>query len=148
VGWLQFAGATDADDQLDSFDADVGLRGAVTLELAAETAGDVGGTLEVLTLPLAEIKIGPVIVTPYLGVDVRFDNSLDDLWIVRTNVDGMAHFDVDSGFDTVNGAVQWNPTSGYLQLELAPANVPTTVTVTDAPISVSIANATNSLLTT
>ena len=31
-----------------------------------------------------------------------------DIWVVRTNSDGMVHFDPDSGFDTINGAVQWS----------------------------------------
>ena len=48
VGGLHFAGTVDEADQLASFDSDVGLRGAITLELAAETGGDVGGTLELV----------------------------------------------------------------------------------------------------
>ena len=36
-------------------------------------------------------------------------NGFDDIWLVRTNLDGMVHFDAGSGFDTVNGAVQWSP---------------------------------------
>ena len=71
----------------------------------------------------------------------------DDLWIIRTNIDGMVHFGADSGFDTVNGAVQWSPTSIHAQLQLAPAIVPTTATVTDALIAATAVNATNSLLT-
>lgn len=74
-------------------------------------------------------------------------NGFHDLWLMRTNVDGMVHFDADSGFDTVNGAVQWTPTSVHVQLPLVPLAVPTTVTVTDGPTAVNPASATNSLLT-
>ena len=64
----------DEDDALTEFDSDLGLRGALTLELAAETTGDLDGTLEVLTVPLAEFPAGPVTVIPYLGIDVQFTN--------------------------------------------------------------------------
>ena len=73
--------------------------------------------------------------------------SFDDLWVVRTNVDGMVPFDPASGFDTVNGAVQWAPVSIHEQLELAPATIPTIATVTDATIAVDAAAAVNTLLT-
>ena len=63
------------DDALTEFDSDLGLRGALTLELAAETTGDLDGSLEVLTVPLTPFEAGPVIVTPYLGIDVRLDLS-------------------------------------------------------------------------
>lgn len=75
------------------------------------------------------------------------DNGFYDLWLLRTNVDGMVHFDPDSGFDTVNGAVQWSPTANHVQLQLDPANAPVAATVSDVPIAVTAANATNSLLT-
>ena len=35
-------------------------------------------------------------------------STFADLWVVRMNADGMVHFDASSGFDTVNGAVQWH----------------------------------------
>jgi hypothetical protein len=74
-------------------------------------------------------------------------NGFHDLWLVRTNVDGYTDFGADSGFDTVNGAVQWNPTSIHVQLQLAPAGTPPPVTVADAPIVVTAAHATNTILT-
>jgi len=74
-------------------------------------------------------------------------NGFHDLWLVRTNVDGMLHFDAGSGFDTVNGAVQWTPTSVQVQLGLAPSAVSPTVTVTDEPTDVDAASSTNLLLT-
>ncbi len=79
VSWSgsQFDGALDTDDQLDSFDSAVGLRGALTLELAAETAGAVGGVLELLSVPLGAFTTGPATVTPYLGVNVRFSGDAE-----------------------------------------------------------------------
>ena len=79
--------------------------------------------------------------------DLAADDGFYDLWLLRTNVDGMVHFDSDSGFDTVNGAVQWSPTANHVQLQLSPTNAPVTATVTDALIAVTATNATNSLLT-
>jgi len=71
-------------------------------------------------------------------------NGFHDLWLVRTNIDGMLHFDADSGFDTVSGAVQWTPTSVHVQLPLAPPSAGSpTVTVTDEPTDVNAASATN-----
>jgi hypothetical protein len=67
----------DEDGALTEFDSDLGLRGALTLELAAETAGDLDGTLEVLTVPLAEFPAGPVTVIPYLGIDVQFSGHAE-----------------------------------------------------------------------
>jgi len=32
--------------------------------------------------------------------------SFFDRWVLRTNIDGMVHFDPARGFDTVNDAVQ------------------------------------------
>ena len=49
----------------------------MTLELAATTGGDVGGTLELLSVPLSAFEVGPALVTPYLGVDVRFSGHAD-----------------------------------------------------------------------
>ena len=54
-----------------------------------------------------------------------------DIWVVRTNIDGMVHFDPDSGFDTINGAVQWSsgPAHTVAPLDLTP----TAATWTIAP---------------
>ena len=74
-------------------------------------------------------------------------NGFHDLWLVRTNVDGFMDFGVDSGFDTVNGAVQWSPTAIHVQLELVPSNAPVTATATNLSTTVTDTNATNGLLT-
>ena len=96
VSWSgsQFDGALDADDQLDSFDADVGFRGAVTLELAAETSGDVNGTIELLSVPLGQFTTGPATVTPYLGVNVRVSGAAE----AGAKLSVVAPFDADAAF--------------------------------------------------
>ncbi len=65
------------DDALTEFDSDLGLRGALTLELAAETSGDLDGILEVLSVPVGEFPAGPVTVIPYLGIDVQFSGHAE-----------------------------------------------------------------------
>jgi hypothetical protein len=64
-------------DELESLESDLGLRGAITLDLSANTAGDVDDTLEVLTLPLTQFAAGPATVTPYLGVNVRISGQAE-----------------------------------------------------------------------
>ena len=89
----------DENQQLVAFDSDLGLRGALTLELAAETAGDLEGTLEVLTLPLAEFQAGPASVIPYLGVDVRFSGHAE----AGAAVSVVAPFDVSAALSKLGG---------------------------------------------
>ena len=60
-----------------SLRSDLGLRGAITLDLSASTAGDVDDTLEVLTVPLAQFAAGPATVTPYLGVNVHVSGQAE-----------------------------------------------------------------------
>ena len=96
VTWAgsHFEGTVDSDEQLASFGSDVGLRGAMTLELAAATGGDVGGTLELLSVPLSAFEVGPAVVTPYLGVDVRFSGHAD----AGAQVSVVAPFDASAAF--------------------------------------------------
>ncbi len=46
--------------------------------------------------------------------------GFDDIWVVRTNVDGMVHFDPASGFETVNGAAQWSHTTDHMVRPIQP----------------------------
>ena len=43
-----------------------------------------------------------------------------DIWVVRTSIDGMVHFDPASGFDTINGAVQWSDGPAHTVAPLHP----------------------------
>ena len=61
----QFDGSLDQNDQLDDFEADIGLNGAVTLEISVEGAGDLASELDLFTLALPGFPIGPVDVTPF-----------------------------------------------------------------------------------
>ena len=53
------------------------------------------------------------------------DNANGDLWIVRTNVDGMLHFTADSALTAVNTAVQWQQIHDHTVRALAPESIPT-----------------------
>ena len=103
VTWAgsHFEGTVDSDELLESFDSDVGLRGAMTLELAATTGGDVGGTLELVSVPLTAFEVGPAVVTPYLGVNVRFSGHAD----AGAKVSVVAPFDASAAF-SFDGAAQ------------------------------------------
>ena len=92
------------DDALTEFDSDLGLRGALTLELAAETTGDLDGSLEVLTVPLTPFEAGPVIVTPYLGIDVRFAGHAD----AGAQLSLVAPFDVSAAISKLGGRPEAN----------------------------------------
>jgi hypothetical protein len=62
-------------------------------------------------------------------------NSFAEIWVVRTNVDGMVHFDPTSGFDTVNGSVQWQHATTHAVTTLTPTPTTPAVTVTVNPAS-------------
>jgi hypothetical protein len=47
-------------------------------------------------------------------------SSDSDLWVIRSNVDGMIHFAPESGFDAQNTAVQWQRITDKVQHALAP----------------------------
>ena len=88
----QFEANLDDENQLASSRSDVGLRGAVTLELAAEASTDFDETLEILTLPLTPFEAGPLTITPYLGVTVRISGDAE----AGAQVSVVAPFDVSA----------------------------------------------------
>jgi hypothetical protein len=96
---------------------------------------------KVVAMPDGVAAFGQTNTTNVLG------NSFNDLWVLRTNVDGMVHFDEASGFDTINDAVQWHPSTAYTLHQLDPTNVHTTVTSIEADMGATPANATNFALT-
>lgn len=51
------------------------------------------------------------------------ESRKSDLWILRTNVDGMLHFTSDSGLTTVNTAVDWQRIHDHTIRELAPKSL-------------------------
>lgn len=95
-----FEGTLDENDELESFESDIGLSGAITLELAAETAGDLGGTLELATLGLPPFEIGTVIVTPYIGVNLRLSGHAE----AGAQISMVAPFDLGTAFSKADAA--------------------------------------------
>jgi hypothetical protein len=80
VSWAgsSFAGAIDENDQLETFEAGIGLRGAMTIELGVEGSGDVADTLQLATIPLPVFTVGASIeVSPYAQVRVHLTGSAD-----------------------------------------------------------------------
>jgi hypothetical protein len=82
----------------------------------------------------------------WLRPDRHHGSIFDDLWIIRTNIDGMVHWRRQR-LRHGQRCRQWSPTSIHAQLQLAPATLPMTATATDAMIAATAINATNSLLT-
>jgi hypothetical protein len=80
LSWVDatFQGTVDEDDQLEDFDAGIGLRGAATVELAVAGGGEIAGSLELATIPLPPFTVGEAIqVSPYLQVKVLAEGSAD-----------------------------------------------------------------------
>ena len=73
-------------------------------------------------------------------------STFADLWVVRMSADGMVHFDAGSGFDTVNGAVQWHRNTTHAITPLTPTQTFPAATVTDAPAGTVPAAAVNNAL--
>lgn len=108
VTWAgsDFAATFDENDELERIDTDLGLHGAITLELSAETAGGLEDTLEVLTVPLTQFVVGPLTVTPYLGVNVRISGQAE----AGAQVSVVAPFDVSAAVASLGGRPQGTPT--------------------------------------
>ena len=73
-------------------------------------------------------------------------STFADLWVVRMSADGMVHFDAGSGFDTVNGAVQWHRNTTHAITPLTPTQTFPAATVTVAPAGTVPAAAVNNAL--
>jgi hypothetical protein len=101
VTWAgsSLAPTVDEEGTLTEFDSDLGLRGALTLELAAETTGALDGILEVLTVPLTEFLAGPVTVIPYLDIDVLFAGHAE----AGAQLSLVAPFDVSAAIAKLGG---------------------------------------------
>jgi hypothetical protein len=62
-----FEGTLDANNELDTFRAKVGLDGAMTMEVAVEGSGELDSELPLATIPLPPVPVsGVVTVTPYV----------------------------------------------------------------------------------
>ncbi|MEQ1501797.1 MAG: hypothetical protein ABMB14_06180 [Myxococcota bacterium] len=89
-----FDGAVDGNGDLDLYEAEVGLSGALALELAVDGGGQITQTLHLATLALPPVQLGAVEVTPYAQVDVRIDGSAD----AGAKVSVVAPFRVNTSF--------------------------------------------------
>ncbi len=67
----------DEQGQLTELETALGLRGAVTLDLRAETSGDIEETFELLTVPVGSFPAGPAQITSYLGLNLRISGEAD-----------------------------------------------------------------------
>ena len=62
-----FEGTLDANNELDTFRANVGLDGALTVDVAVEGSGALDSALDLATIPLPPINVSAVVtVTPYV----------------------------------------------------------------------------------
>ena len=69
--------AVDEQGQLTELETDLGLRGAITLDLRAETSGDIEETFELLTVPVGSFPAGPAQITTYLGLNLRISGEAE-----------------------------------------------------------------------
>ena len=84
---------------LDSFESDLGLRGAITLDATATSAGAFDDVLQVVTIPVGEFQAGPVDVTTYLGVNVRLSGEAE----AGAQLSMVAPFDVSAALSKRGG---------------------------------------------
>ncbi|HYN31902.1 MAG TPA: hypothetical protein VES40_04705, partial [Ilumatobacteraceae bacterium] len=100
VTWAgsQFDATVDGEN-LESLQTDLGLRGAITLDLSARTAGEINDVVEIVTTPLAQFTAGPVEVTPYLGVNMRISGEAE----AGAQVSIVAPFNVSAALSKVGG---------------------------------------------
>jgi hypothetical protein len=81
-------------EELEEAAAQVGLRGAVTLELAMDADADVAGSLRLATVPLPPFTIGAITVSPFITVRLLLAAATDA--DVRFGL--VAPFEFGSGF--------------------------------------------------
>ncbi len=74
-----FDGALDEDGNVSNFSSAINVRGAVTLELKVDAAGDFEDEIPVLLLaPLPAFSVGPhLVVTPYVSTTVHLTGSAE-----------------------------------------------------------------------
>ena len=65
----------DEQGHLTALDTELGLRGAVTLDVRAESSGDIQETFELVTVPLGSFPAGPAQITTYLGLNLRISGQ-------------------------------------------------------------------------
>ena len=95
----------------------------------------------VVAMPTGVAAVGSTQTTDHVAP------GFDDIWIVRTNVDGMVHFDSASCFHTVNGAVQWSHTTDFMTRSITPTVTTPTITVADTAFGATPATALDVALT-
>lgn len=71
------APTVDEDGELTALRTELGLRGAVTLDLHAATGGDFEETFELVTVPVGTFVAGPARITVYLGLNLRISGEAD-----------------------------------------------------------------------
>lgn len=96
VSWLDstFDGVVDADGELQTVDAGVGLNGAVTVELAVDRGGELAGSLRLAMIPLPPFTVGSATVSPYVQVKLHLEGTAD----AGARVSVVAPFHIDSRF--------------------------------------------------
>ena len=89
----------DEDGEFASLESDLGLHGAVALDLRASGSGEFDELLEVLEVPLGSFPAGPAEVTPYLGINVRISGAAE----AGAQLSVVAPFDVGAAIDKQEG---------------------------------------------
>jgi hypothetical protein len=108
-----FEGTLDVNDELDDFEADLAMNGAITLEISVEGAGDLTSELDLFSLRLPTFAIGPVDVTPFAQGRLLLDGTAD----ASARVSMVAPFRVGGSFEK-GGSPQAQSTSPRFDPEL------------------------------
>lgn len=70
-----FAAALTSEGELESFSCGIALRGALTLELRIDAAGELSGSMPLSVLMLPSLVFSNVIVTPYLAPRLKYSGN-------------------------------------------------------------------------
>ena len=109
------------------------------LALVADNGGvlwwkTIGGGDDDLALGLAALDDGLIAWGSTESLDALGSGTGIDAWCLRTDVDGMLHFDSGNDFDARNDDVWWSSWSAVTATGLAPQAEPLTLTPVDAPL--------------
>lgn len=108
----------------------------------------IGGSDEDDAVGLAALPDGVLAWGFTRSPDDQGSGTGQDGWLLRTDVDGMLHFEAGNSFDARNDSVWWADWSPVVAAStLTPSGVPVTLTATVAPLSFSVSSAAVNVLT-
>ena len=92
-----FDGTLDSNDEVATFSSTINLRGALTLEVRVDAAGDFSRKIRLPTTALPAITVGDVVVTPFAAMTINVSGTAD----ASGRVSVVAPFEAGAQFELV-----------------------------------------------